>query len=41
VSPEFLCSYRPDAVILMNSIYREEVQRMLINSGVQAELLLV
>jgi SAM-dependent methyltransferase len=41
VSPEFLRDYQPDAVILMNSIYREEVQRTLHALGVQAELLLV
>jgi hypothetical protein len=39
VSPEFLRDYQPDAVILMNPIYREEVQRTLDKIGVQADIL--
>ncbi len=39
VSPECLAEYRPDAVVLMNPIYRAEVQRDLDRLGVSAELL--
>jgi len=38
VSPEFLREYRPDVVILMNSIYREEVSRDLQRLGLAPNL---
>jgi SAM-dependent methyltransferase len=38
VAPEFLQSYRPDVVILMNPIYYDEVQRHLDSMGVPARL---
>ncbi|MGA9117423.1 MAG: class I SAM-dependent methyltransferase [Bacteroidota bacterium] len=39
VRPEFLKSYRPDAVIVMNPIYCEEIRKDLDRLGVTAELL--
>lgn len=39
VEPEFLASLRPDVVIAMNPVYREEIGRDLARVGVQAELL--
>jgi SAM-dependent methyltransferase len=41
VAPEFLRQYRPDVVIAMNPIYRDEIKRDLERLGVQAELLLL
>ncbi|MBI4566724.1 MAG: methyltransferase domain-containing protein [Planctomycetes bacterium] len=41
VSPEFLRRYRPDAVIVMNPIYKEEIQADLERLGVRAELFLI
>ncbi len=41
VGPEFLKEYRPDAVIAMNPIYCEEIQRELDALGVEAELFAV
>lgn len=41
VGPEFLRSFRPDLVIVMNPIYREEIQRDLHRLGLHAELLTV
>jgi hypothetical protein len=38
VPPPFLQEYRPDVVIAMNPIYREEIQRELDRLGVGAEL---
>ncbi|HYE35698.1 class I SAM-dependent methyltransferase [Methylocaldum sp.] len=38
VSPEFLREYRPDVVILMNSIYREEVSQDLQRLGLAPDL---
>ena len=35
VSPDFLASYKPDRVIIMNPIYREEIARMLQERGVE------
>jgi hypothetical protein len=40
VGPEFLRSYQPDTVIIMNPIYREEIQGQLEGMGVKAEILL-
>jgi hypothetical protein len=38
VGPEFLREYRPDVVVIMNPIYREEIQRELDRLGVSAEV---
>ena len=37
VAPEFLRAYQPDAVIIMNSIYRDEIQAALADMGVHPE----
>jgi len=39
VAPEFLREYRPDAVIVMNPIYCNEIQQSLDRMGVTAELM--
>jgi len=39
VSPEFLRDYRPETVIIMNPIYREEIRGQLEGLGVKAEVL--
>lgn len=39
VSPEFLKDYQPDAIVVMNAIYCNEIQEMLDNMGVRAELM--
>lgn len=39
VSPEFLRTYRPDAVVVMNPIYMKEIGAALSGLGVSAELL--
>jgi hypothetical protein len=39
VMPEFLASYRPDLVIVMNPIYMDEIRGELAKFGVHAELL--
>ncbi len=41
VPPEFLREYRPDLVIAMNSIYRDEIASQLDELGVSAELVTV
>jgi len=38
VGPEFLRTYKPDVVIVMNRIYRSEIQRDLQKLGIAAEL---
>ena len=38
VSPAFLKEYRPDAVIIMNAIYRAEITRDLDNLGLRPEI---
>lgn len=40
VRETFLASYRPDAIIIMNPIYRDEIASALAAMGVQAELLI-
>jgi SAM-dependent methyltransferase len=35
VSPDFIASYKPDRVIIMNPIYREEITKMLKERGVE------
>jgi len=39
VSPEFLKSYKPDLVIIMNRIYQEEIKVTLRDSGLLSEVL--
>lgn len=39
VSPEFLRDYQPDVVIVMNPIYRNEIQQLIRNLGLTAELM--
>lgn len=39
VAPQFLLSYRPDLVIVMNPIYIDEVRSMLENMGIDAEVI--
>jgi hypothetical protein len=39
VSPDFLRSYRPDTVIIMNPIYSEEIGGQLERLGVRADIL--
>lgn len=39
VAPTFLRDYQPDVVIVMNPVYRAEVQQMLDELGVSAELM--
>ncbi len=40
-SPEFLCTYQPDVVIVMNPIYRQEIQQQLDHLSVKAELMTI
>ena len=35
VSPDFLKSYQPDVVIVMNPIYQVEIQQMIEDMGIQ------
>ena len=37
---EFISDYRPEAVIVMNPIYAEEIQQMIESMGVQAEIMI-
>ena len=39
VAPEFLADYRPDAVIIMNPIYRDEIARDLSRMGLSPEIM--
>jgi hypothetical protein len=39
VPPEFLQDYKPDVVIIMNSIYKDEIQQTMQQFGCNAELL--
>jgi len=41
VAPDFLKEYRPDTVIAMNRVYRDEIRAQLDDMGVEAELLTV
>lgn len=41
LSPEFLREYRPDIVIVMNSIYKNEIQQTLNRLGLSTQLVLV
>ncbi|MCA9931461.1 MAG: methyltransferase domain-containing protein [Anaerolineales bacterium] len=40
VSPDFLATYRPDVVIIMNANYKDEIGKMLQERGISAEILL-
>jgi hypothetical protein len=39
MSPEFLKDYKPDQIIVMNPIYREEIQKMMDQMGVQTDII--
>ncbi len=39
VPPEFLRDYRPDAVLVMNPIYRDEITRQIAGLGLKTELI--
>ncbi len=39
VGPDFLKEYRPDVVIIMNSVYTEEIRKMLLERGLEPELI--
>lgn len=41
VSPDFLRAYKPDIVIVMNPVYRDEIQDDLDRLGLSAELIMV
>jgi len=41
VGPDFLKDYRPDIVIVMNSIYKEEIKNMLNERGLHPEIVAV
>ncbi|HVM40271.1 MAG TPA: class I SAM-dependent methyltransferase [Acidimicrobiia bacterium] len=41
VAPEFLKEYRPDLVVVMNAIYRDEIQQSLDAMGVSADVVAV
>lgn len=41
VAPDFLREYKPEKVLVMNAAYREEIERMLEELGVKAEILTV
>jgi len=41
VSPQFMAAYRPDLVILMNPLYRQEVQASLAQMGLAPQILSV
>jgi hypothetical protein len=41
VGPQFLSEYKPDAIILMNPIYRREVENELTRLGIQPQLFTV
>ena len=41
VSPEFLREYRPDVAIVMNPIYKNEIQQKLDQLGLSTRLMLV
>lgn len=41
VPPEFLRDYRPEAIVVMNPIYREEIRQISADLGIQTQLLCV
>ena len=38
-SPDILIAYQPDVVIVMNGVYKDEIEKMLISIGIFPELL--
>jgi hypothetical protein len=38
ISPEFLCDYKPDRILIMNSIYREEITSLLTELGLSPQI---
>lgn len=40
VPPEFVRDYHPDIIIVMNPIYKEEIQKKIIDMGINTELLI-
>lgn len=38
IQPKFLATYRPDAVIIMNGIYKDEITNMLYDMGIYPEI---
>ena len=40
VAPEFLCEYRPDVVILTNSLYEQEIKKHVDELGLRCEFIL-
>ena len=38
VQPKFLAEYKPDAVIIMNGIYKDEIAKTLHDMGVYPEI---
>jgi hypothetical protein len=41
VAPQFLPTYQPDVVIIMNPIYRDEIGRDLQNMGLSPQIMTV
>jgi hypothetical protein len=39
ISPDFLKDYRPDLVIIMNSVYKQEIERDLAEMGLSPEII--
>jgi hypothetical protein len=39
VKPDFLITYKPDAVIIMNGVYEKEIGKMLKEMGLKPELI--
>jgi hypothetical protein len=39
VGPEYRKKYKPDVVIIMNSVYTEEIRKMLSDMGLEPELI--
>jgi hypothetical protein len=37
--PDFLTTYKPDVVIIMNAVYTEEIRKMLKERGLEPELI--
>ncbi len=39
VSPDFLTTYQPDSILIMNDIYRQEIQNCLLSLNVPARII--
>ncbi len=39
VSPEFLTTYQPDVVVLMNANYQQEIGQQLAHLGINADIM--